>query len=222
MVYNKSDFKKHIETIKVNGFKIKSAIQAYLYEQKKNDRIETITISYRSYAPHGFYVDGVSASIYFNAVEEIIDPLLEKYQIKGQYGNTTIRKSFVRLTNVDYSKFQLEINNEASFNTVAEEIKQILNFGVMPFFEQYNSLLQVADLLAGKKPEEVVPYIQGPILFPKTILILKLTKHSSFMNKLKEYYDVLVIQSEKHEVYMQMLAIYKDLFFEDIKEFCSV
>ena len=207
MVYNKSDFKKHIETIEINGFKIRSAVQAYLLEQKKNNRIETITISYCSYAPHGFYVDGISASIYFNEVEEIIAKFLEKHQVKSHYGNATIQKSFVGLKDVDYSKFELEINNEESFNAVAEEIKKIINFAVIPFFEKLKTVRDVWLATEEMPIKEMARFIVQPL--PQRRMVIKyLCDDPTYNNYVEWLIEYLKSENDNNWIEIEGLDIF--------------
>src|SRR6188768_857018 len=113
MVYNKRDFENHIVKLQIEEFEMRSAVQAYLFVREKLDRTETITVSYKDYAPHGFYITGVSADVFLNDVESILTPLLLKYGINGAY-NSSIGKSFQRNEGIDYSIFDIEINNEST------------------------------------------------------------------------------------------------------------
>lgn len=212
MAYNKVDFKKHIETIQVDGFKLKSAVQAYLFVRKQSDRTETITISYRSYAPHGFYIDGISADIYFNEIEDV----LEKYGLDQEY-KSTFGKSFQKVEGINYDLLANEINSDESFAAVKYVIYDIIKKGVIPFLEKFSSLKEVGYFLANKKAEEIVPYIKGAILLPKTALILKTTNHSIFSNKLIEFRSILQEYSSTDNYYQAYLEKYDRLFSDDLK-----
>lgn len=215
MVYNKENFNKHINTIKPNGF---NKVGTYcMFQKEMNNRIETIYYSHRDYFPHGVYIEGISVEIVFPEVENILCSLLDKYNIQQRYGNCTIYTALRDIEGIDYSKFDIEIQNDESFQVVAKEVKKIVKYGAMPFFETYDTLEKVADLLSDKTPEEVVPYIQGAILLPKTILILKIAKHTKFEEKLIEFREVLKQYAKKKEIYKQMLILYDDLFAEDLK-----
>lgn len=214
MVYNKTDFKGHISTLKIEDFELKSAVQAYLFVRKKPNRTETITISYKDYAPHGFYIAGVSAEIYLNEIEDILTPFLSKHGVKEVF-QSTIGKSFQGMSGVNYEVFNIEINNERTFGEVITEVKKIIDQFALPFLEA--SLQTIANLLAEKRPEEIVPYIQGPILLPKTVLILKEAKHPEYKKKLIEFYLVLKQYVDKKESYRPYLNAFNDLFLEDLK-----
>jgi hypothetical protein len=214
MVYNKTDFKSHISTLQIEDFKFKSAVQAYLFVRTKPNRTETITISYKDYAPHGFYIAGVSAEIFLNEIEIILTPLLSKHGVKEVF-QSTIGKSFQGMSGVNYEVFNIEINNERTFGEVITEVKKIIDQFALPFLEA--SLQTIANLLADKKPEEIVPYIQGPILLPKTVLILKEAKHPEYKKKLSEFYLVLKQYADKKESYRPYLNVFNDLFSEDLK-----
>lgn len=214
MVYNKAEFKNHIGTLQIEGFKLKSAVQAYLFIRKTPNRTETITLSYRDYAPHGFYIDGVSAEILLNEIEDILAPLLSKHGVKEVF-QSTIGKSFQGISGVNYEVFDIEINNEQTFGEVIIEVKKIIDQFALPFLEA--SLESIANLLADKKPEEIVRYIQGPILLPKAVLILREAKHPQYKKMASEFYLVLKQYAEKKESYRPFLSVFKDLFLDDLK-----
>lgn len=129
----------------------------------------------------------------------------------------TVGKSLQAMEDINYKMFETDIHDEASFLLVANEVKKIIEKGVLPFFDKYSSLQSVADLLADKKPEEIVPYIQGPILLPKTILILRESRHPEYRKKLKEFFIVLKEYAEKKESYKPFLGVFNELFSEDLK-----
>lgn len=212
MVYNKADFKRHIETIEIEGFKLKSAVQAYLFVRKQSDRTETITISYRSYAPHGFYIDGVSASIYFPEVENI----LEEYGLGEEY-KSTFGKVFQDLKDVNYEKLTTEVNTDETFKEVKNVVEDILEKGVNPFLARFKTLEEVANFLSDKKPVEIVPFIQGSILYPKTVLIMKLASHADFNKRLIEFRKILLDNIDENKRYPILLEKYNTLFSEDLQ-----
>jgi hypothetical protein len=158
MVYNKTEFKSHISTLQIEEFKLKSAVQAYLFVRKNPKRTDTITISYKDYAPHGYYIASVSAEIFLDEIEDILTPLLSKHGVKEVF-QSTIGKSFQGMSGVNYEAFNIEINNERTFGEVITEVKKIIDHFALPFLEA--SLESIANLLADKKAEEIVSYIQG-------------------------------------------------------------
>ncbi len=213
MVYNKEDFKRHIETIHIDGFKLKSAVQAYLLICKQRERIEIVTLSYRSYAPHCFYVDGVSLDIYLAEVESI----LEEHNLAQEY-KSTFGKAFQDLKDVDYKKLATEINSDETFSIVKSVIEDIIEKGVKPFLARFNTLEEVANFLADKKPVEIVPYIQGSILYPKTVLIMKLANHPDYKKRLVEFRNILSDNIDDNYRYPILLQKYDSIFSEDLKE----
>lgn len=216
MEYKKENFNKHINTIIPNGF---NKVGAYcMFQKEMNNRIEIIYYSHRDYFPHRVYIEGVSAEIVFPKVENVLYPLLDKYNIQQRYGKYTMHTALHDIDCIDYSKLNIGIHNDESFQVVAKEVKKIVKYGAIPFFEEYDTLEKVADLLSDKTPEKIVPYMQGAILFPKTILILKIAKHTKFEEKLVEFREVLKQYAEKKEIYKQMLILYDNLFAENIKE----
>jgi len=193
MVYNKADFKKHIETLQIAGFKVKSAVQAFLFVRKQKDKTETITVSYRDYAPHGFYIDAVSSDIYFNKVEGFLSESFNKTKITSRWGETgTITKVFVNLQTVDYSAFDTEVNDEASFMKVAREIEKVFNIGALPFFEKYNALEKVWEETEKMPIEEMVKFIGQPMPF-RRMIIKRLCNDANY----EEYAKKIICNSEK-------------------------
>lgn len=218
MVYNKADFKKHVETLKTtNGFKLKSAVQAYLFIRKLNDRTETITLNYRAYVPHGFYIDGLSVDIHFNEIEDIINPILDRHQIQNRYGETTIQKSLIDVRDVDYSKLQIQINNDETFDVVKKEVETIILNGALPFFEHYNGLLNVNETIENLNEEELSIFISG-IVGIKIPLIKKLAQSNSFSEELKnrnEFYTKEVFRYPQY--FKDHEKVFNELFTADLK-----
>lgn len=212
MVYNKVDFKKHIESIQIDGFKLKSAVQAYLFTRKLDDRIETITISYRSYAPHSFYIDGVSADIFYPK----LDAILEEHSLGEEY-KTTIGKSFQDLNEVNYEKLSTEIKSDESFNIVKKVVEEIIEKGVFSFLNKFSTLEKIANFLSNMNPVEIVPYIQGSILYPKTVLIMKMANHPTFQRRLFEFKNVLQENIDANKRYPILLEKFEKLFASDLE-----
>jgi hypothetical protein len=193
MVYNKADFNKHIGTLQIEGYKIKSAIQASLFVRKQNNKTETITVCFRDYAPHSFYIDGVSVDIYFEEVERFLLESFNKTGIVSRWGETgTITKTFVNLPDVDYFVFDTEINNEASFMKVAAEIEKIINVGALPFFDKYNTLEKVLEESEKMPIEEMVNFIGQPLPF-RRMIIKRLCDDVNY----EEYANKIINNSEK-------------------------
>jgi hypothetical protein len=213
MVYSKEEFQKHIQTIQCEGFKLKKATQAFLFIRKQKEKTETITISYRNYAPHGFYIDGVSIDIFFTEVENI----LEQFGLEQDY-KSTFGKSLQNIEDINYQALSTEINSDESFSIVKKVIDSILEKGVMPFFQSFPGISEVANFLADKTVEEIVLYIQGGILLPKTALILKLANHPSFLSRLNEFRGILIEYASKNNKYQILLEKFEKLFEKDLKK----
>lgn len=217
MAYNKTDFKKQINAIQIEGFELKNAIQAFLFVKKKNDRTETITLSYRDYSPHGFYIDGVLVDIYFNEVENIINPLLEAYNIENRYGKTTIQKSLINIEGVEYSKLQTEINDQSTFSIVFQEINKIISFGAIPFFDKYSTLKNVNDDLLNMNEDEISTFLSG-IIGIKLPLIKKISNSPDWK---KEILIRNIFYTDEVFKYPQYFKdhdkVFNKLFLEDLK-----
>ena len=215
MVYLKSDFESKLKTLCPPAFEKEK--DASIFTTVEGDAVKRIHISYNSYFPHSALIRGVSVDITIKSIEDILNPILKKYNTKNS--NYTIGKSFQDLEDVNYKTLDTDIHDNTTFELVATEVKKIIDKGALPFLERCNSLLNVADLLGDKKAEEIVPYIQGPILLPKTILILREAHHSAYKNKLADFYTLLKQYAERKENYRVFLNIFTDLFFDDLKAF---
>lgn len=190
MVFNKIDFKKCIDSIQIEGFGLKSAVQAYLFIREYKDRTETITLSYRNYAPHGFYIDGALVDIHFHEVENTLNRFKNEYYPEKHFGNTTIHKALVKLEGIDYSKFELEVKDEFSFKQVAVEIEKVIKNGVFPFFEKYNILESVFKETEAMPIEEMANFIVQPL--PQRRMVIKKLcndiNYSDYVNMVIDYY----------------------------------
>lgn len=135
-----------------NRFKYKKEIQGFSWTKKSQGRQEEIVLGYRTFHPNVFQIYRPSVFLYFDEVETILEECLEKNNVKNIWGLPhTIHSTLYNIEGIDYSKFETKIHDEASFRIVAEEIKKIIEYGAMPFFEKYQTLEEVANLLSDKK-----------------------------------------------------------------------
>ena len=217
MVYNKEDFDKQIMQLKPEGFEMLSSFGSTRFVKKEQNRVLTIAIGYNEYFPHSAVIKGVSADIYIYEIENTINPVLERYSITQRYGETTIFKSFRTLGGIDYCKLDIEINDEKTFNEVAEEVKKIISDGVLPFFERFKDLEKVNEQLATMSEEEISNFIVG-IVGIKVPLIKKLTESKDYkielLNRRKFYSDEVF---KYPQYFKDHEKVFNDLFAEDLK-----
>jgi len=212
MAYNKKELDNSFISIKINGFNFKKEIMGYSWTKQYSNRIERIIIGYRGY-PDSYVAYTPTISIYFPEVEDI----LTRYGLSEEY-KSTFGKVFQDLNEVDYEKLNTGINSEETFNLVKNVVEDILEKRVMPFFTQFALLEEIANFLSDKKVEEIVPYIQGSILLPKTVLIMKLANHPHFKKRLVEFRNVLLEYANTNNKYQILLNKYDELFSEDLKD----
>ena len=208
MLYNNSDFLRHIDTIKPEAFD--RIGEHSIFEKVEPNRKLILQIASSDYFPHGSYIKGVVADIIFKAVEEKLEPLYLELGVKNS-ANYTIGNSLVNIEGVDYQQLDQEINDDNSFARISGELKKLIA-AALAFFDQYKTIEEVANLLAGKEPKEIVPLIQGTILLPKTILILKLAGHPKFEEKRDEFYELVKKQAAKKEQAQPHLKVFEKLF----------
>jgi hypothetical protein len=199
MIYNKLDFDKHISTLGIEEFEIRNAVQAYLFVRRKSDRTETMTISYKDYSPHGFYIAGLSVDIFFNSVEQVLKRAYERSKVKGLYNHTTIHQSLINIVGVNYQLFETEINNDDTFNLVAPEIKKMIENGVIPFFEKYQTLNAVFEDTEKMPIEQMSNFIGQPLPF-RRLIIKKLCNDSTYEKYYKLIIDFYRAEDAKEEV----------------------
>jgi hypothetical protein len=189
MVYNKEYFSSQVDTIIPSGFK---RIIKYenVFIRELNDRTERIDYTGRNYFPHGVYFQGVIISISFNSVEYVLKQVLDKYQIKQRYGDSTIHAVLHNVEGIDYSKFDTEINDDASFQIVAREIVNIVEKGALPFFEKYNTLEKVFDETEKMPISEMANFIGQPL--PQRRMIIKKLcmdpNYGEYVKQVTDYY----------------------------------
>lgn len=181
------------------------------WERQNQNHIERIGISYNEYVG-SYYVKGITVAVLFPQIENILNPLLKKYQVLKRLDDSTIHKVLTEIHGVNYQSFNTEIVDALSFGIVASELSKLIRNGALPFLQTYNSLEMVASLLADKEAEEIVPFIQGPVLLPKTVLILKEVNHPAFKEKKAEFYKLLKAYSEKKDSYKPYLKVFEELF----------
>jgi hypothetical protein len=200
----------------IKGFELQKAVQAFQMVRKASDRIDTVTISYKDYSVHGFCVDGVSVDIRFGEVEDLIEPLLEKYSIEHRYGKTTVQKTLHDIVGVDYSFRDIEVKDRRSFEVVAVEVLKIISQGAVPFFERYKSIGVVAeDLIA--MPEEAISTFVSGIIGIKVPFIKKIARSVDFADELKErkiFYSSEVFMYPQY--FKDHEKVFGELFREDL------
>jgi hypothetical protein len=211
MAFNKKELDQSFKSFSIDGFIFKKEIMGYSWTKEYANRKEKIIIGYRGY-PDSYVIYTPTVDIYFPEVESI----LENHDLGEEY-KSTFGKAFQDLQDVDYEKLSAEINSNESFAIIENEIVNILEKGVNPFLSRFTSLEEIADFLADKKPVEIVPFIQGSILYPKTVLIMKLAKHPNFEKRLIEFRNILSENVDASPRYPILLGKYNILFSEDLK-----
>lgn len=187
------------------------------WERQKANRIEQIFIGYNEY-PGSYYPKGMSVSIKFTEVEDILNKVLDKYQIQQRYGESTVHSVLHDIAGVDYDKFKIEIHDESSFQTVAEEIKKTVEYGAWPFFEKYSTLDKVNKELNKLDDEHVSTFLSG-IVSLKIPLIKKIIHASDFREKLirsKLFYEGEALEYPQY--FKNHDKVFFDLFSEDLKD----
>lgn len=216
MAFNKKELDQSFKSFSIDGFIFKKEIMGYSWTKEYSNRKEKIIIGYRGY-PDSYVIYTPTVDIYFPEVENIINPLLDKFNIQNRYGNTTIQKSLIKIEGVDYSKLETEINNQSTFDMVTDEINKIISLGAMPFFEKYTSLKTVNEDLSEMSEDELSNFISG-IIGVKLPLIKKLTYSLDFKTELLERNAFYIGEALKYPQYFKdHEKVFDTLFSEDLK-----
>lgn len=211
MVFDSTELSKCFKKIKVEDFKFKKEKMGYSWIRDSISKTERIVIGFAGY-PNSYRIYSPVVEVSFKDVEETLD----KFDL-GETNVPTISKPLHDIAGVNYELFSTEINSDESFGVVKNVIDSILERGVMPFFQHFANLSEVANFLSDKTVEEIVPYIQGGILLPKTALILKLANHPNFLSRLNEFRGVLINYASKSDKYKVLLEKFEKLFEADLK-----
>lgn len=216
MAYNNSDLDKSFKSIEVSGFNFKKEIMGYSWTKLHHDRIERIIIGYGGY-PDSYRIYSPTVDISFEGIENTLNPLYEKYKIENRYGNTMVQRVLIGIKDVDYTKLQVEISNEESFNFVSQEVRKLIIIGALPFFEKFNTLQKVNEEICRLNEEEISSFISG-IVGIKVPLIKKLTGANDFLKELKERKRFYSDEVFKYPQYFKdHNKVFNELFADDLK-----
>lgn len=208
-MYNKENLLNHIQKVKPEGFGLLKDSFGYVSSDVEQ---KVIYLATREYFPHGAYIFGASAHITFNEIENKLKPLYLAQGVKNS-DVYTIKNSLVNIEGVDYNLLDQEIDDDNSFARISGELKKLIDAALL-FFDKLNTIEDVANFLADKEPKEIVPFIQGTILFPKTILILEFADHPKFEEKRDEFYELLKKQATKRKQTEVDLRVFEKLFIK--------
>lgn len=187
MIFNKRDFEDLIFKLGPEDYKYKGNFGSARFIKVEGNIIFTIAIGYGEYFPHSAIISGVSADVYFNEVEDILNSLKKKYYPNKHFGGSTIQKVFVKQEGVDYTKFDTEIKDETTFKLVVTEIEKIIYYGALPFFERYSKLTTVFEEIEKMTIEEMVNIIVQPL--PQRRMVIKwLCNDANY----REYVDMVI------------------------------
>ncbi|HEY9007323.1 MAG TPA: hypothetical protein VIM75_14380 [Ohtaekwangia sp.] len=205
MIYSSEDFKRDIHQIGLKDFELKGVVQGWLFVRDQHDRSEIITLSYRDYASHSFYIDGVSVEIYFNEVESIFESAAKKIKPKGVYHNTTVQKSLVGAEGINYKALETEINSSSAFSTVRGEIELLIKNFALPFFEKYKTVQNVFEESEKMAIGQMASFIGQPLPF-RRMIIKKLCHDLNYETYCKKFEEHLINTSSKDDlIFMKFL-----------------
>lgn len=190
MVFNKNDFENLIVQLKPTGFVFKSEFGSARFTKKESNKVLTIGIGFNEYFPHSAIIKGVSATINLNEVENIIENFKNKFYPLKHYGNGTVHKTFVKAEGIDYSKFDIEIQNELTFSKVAIELKKIMIIEVTSFFHEFDTIIKVFNTSEIMPIDLMANFIEQPL--PQRRMVIKKLcndiNYQEYVDWLIEYY----------------------------------
>lgn len=121
MVYLKNVFESQIQSLCPEGFEKDKNLSLFKRVEKTN--IKRIHISANEYFPHSAQVVGVSVDIKFDAIENILNPLLLKYGLTESI--STIGKVMNDVKDVNYSVLDTETRRNRSLYSRSHLIAKI-------------------------------------------------------------------------------------------------
>ena len=116
-----------------------------------------------------------AASVIFLTIENRLREFYDKYKIALRYGEETLRLNLGNLEGVDYGVFDIAINSEHTFQSVALEIDKIINLGALPLFDKYRDIKTLSNALESMSEDEISNFVSGivGIKLPLIITILQ-------------------------------------------------
>jgi len=105
------------------------------WRQKEANRVLRIFISYDNYSPGYFKWSGMGGGIIFSEIEDILTPILKKYDINTLYHDNTVKIVYKNISEIDKTVFMQPITDDDSFSSVAIEIKKLVDEGAFPFLQ---------------------------------------------------------------------------------------
>jgi hypothetical protein len=217
MIYSKRDFEIQMKTLPFDGFEFRKEVQGFIWKQKvDDDRVNQIILGYKSY-PGCFYLQTPSIAVIFLEIENQVNALYDKYEIKSRYGDQTIHANLGNMKEINYEIFNTEINSRETFNIVASEIEKIVSNGALPFFEKYKDVKTVSEEISKMSEDEISNFVSG-IVGIKVPLIKKLGQSSDYLSELqqrKKFYSEEVFKYPQY--FKDHDKVFNELFSEDLK-----
>lgn len=146
ITYNREDLQAHLELIKPAGYTLESFENEFFYTKQEVQRKITITPFYDDYFPHDVVFTGVSVSVLFYNVEQILNNLYVSNPIndfKHFLNKTpTFLKGFTSiLSTSDKEKLKsTQVYDDSSFYLVKTSLEQMITAAIN--FVNQNQTLQ--------------------------------------------------------------------------------
>jgi hypothetical protein len=212
MSFKKDDLVNSFKQIIPKNFKLSYHPGVLFLENKSEKRLQRISFGFTNFFPEFIYFNGITCQIIFYEIEKILIEESQKIGVKYSAASTF---NYFPQANSDLNIKDLEITSIEDFSINKTKISKLISETCLPALDKYSDIETVANLLSPLSNEEIVPYIQGPILFSKTILILKETNHPNFKIKRDEFYSILKTYENNHVAYKEQLKLFEHLFFEN-------
>ena len=153
-----------IKPIITNGFKYKKEIKGFSWTKTLSDKKEGIIIGYRTFYSNMFELYCPYIYIYFDRVEDILEKFLKKYNVENIWGlPSTIHSTLRNIKGINYGTLETRVNDELNFQIVADEVKKIVEYGAMPFFEKYQMLESVNEEINKRNDDNINDFLSGII-----------------------------------------------------------
>lgn len=182
--YNKENLQVHLELLKPSGYTLESFENEFFYTKDESLRKITITPFYDDYFPHDVVFTGVSVSVLFYNVEQILNNLYVSNPITDfrHFLNETptFSKGFSSaLSNTEYDKLKnTKVFDDSTFYLVKPLLQQMITAAVN-FVNQNQNLQDFYNFGEAMSIEELTNFYIQP-LPPRRMIVKKLTNAPDF------------------------------------------
>ena len=174
-VYNKEELQVHLELIKPAGYALESFENEFYFTRQEAQRKITVTPFYDEYFPHDAVFTGVSVSVLFYELEQILNNVYVNNpttDFKHTLNKTnSFRKGFTSILSAsDYEKLKsTKVSDDSSFYIVKPLLEQMVSAAVN-FTIQNQTLQNFYNLGESMNEDDQLNFYVHPASFRMAII----------------------------------------------------